>query len=262
MKKTIGMILSSLFVLILTGCGLLGPSAQTPTIAPTITTAVFPTEAVIETEIPLPTAIPPTATPSPTATPAQIAMISATIDMDNYSLRSGPGRLFERIDTYSTGTVVSLFGREFTNNWVLVKTEDNTAGWMNVIGLKSFGDINSLPLFKVDNAQILQGHVYLPGKIPASGVVIALDPVGSESSANTHQEGESDQSGVWAIYIPQDTTGEWQVGPSGVTCANSNAVTPTADGCEIIGNLPPSQEITLPFTPDLSLEFEMLPANP
>ncbi|MBA4386282.1 MAG: hypothetical protein C0410_16230, partial [Anaerolinea sp.] len=154
MKKIIGITLTVILVLTLTGCGLLVSSTPTPIFIPTNTMAAFPTEAVVATEIPLPTAIPPTATPEPTATPAQVAMISAEVTMDNYSLRTGPGRLFERVDTYTVGTVVSLLGREITNNWVLVQTNDSFSGWMNVVGLKPYGDINSLPLFKVDNAQV------------------------------------------------------------------------------------------------------------
>lgn len=261
MKKFIVITLTIILVFTLTGCGLLIPAAVTPTIAPTNTIAAFPTEPVIETEIPLPTAIPPTATPSPTATPAQLSMLSAETTMENYSLRSGPGRLFKRIDTYNVGTVVSLFGREVTNNWVLVQTDNNYSGWMNVVGLKLYGEINSLPLFKVDNVQTLQGHIYLPGKIPAKGVQIAMSESGSDPST-APLESISNQDGLWVIYLPKDTVGLWVVGPNAWVCAETNAATATAEGCTLNGNLPKAQEITLPFSQDLALEFEILPLNP
>ncbi len=260
MNKLIGISLTAILVLALTGCGLLVPNAVTPTIAPTNTIAAFPTEPVV-TEIPLPTAVPPTATPSPTATPAQISMISAEVTMDTYSLRSGPGRLFERIETYDSGAVVSLFGREITNNWVLVKTSDNYSGWMNVIGLKPYGDINALPLFKVDDAQVLQGHVYLPGRIPATAIQIAMSPSGSDSST-APLESVSNQDGLWVIYLPKDTMGQWIVGPNAWVCADTNAATMTAEGCTLNGTLPSAQEITMPFSPELAIEFEILPLNP
>ena len=261
MKKFIVIIPTILLVFALTGCALLIPAAVPPTIAPTNTIAAFPTEPVIETEIPLPTAIPPTATPSPTATPAQLSMISAEVTMDTYSLRTGPGRLFQRIETYDSGAVVNLYGREITNNWVLVRTNDNYTGWMNMVGLKLYGDINSLPLFKVDNAQTLAGHIYLPGKVPAKGIQIAMSESGSDSST-APLESVSNQDGLWVIYLPADTVGLWVVGPNAFICAESNAVTPNAEGCTLNGNLPKAQEITLPFSQDLAIEFEILPLNP
>ncbi len=261
MNKFFSISLTAILVLTLTGCGLLIPAAVTPTIAPTITIAAFPTEPVIETEIPLPTAMPPTATPSPTATPAQISMISAEVTMDTYSLRTGPGRLFTRIETYDSGAVVSLFGREISNNWVLVKTSDNYSGWMNVVGLKLYGDINALPLFKVDDAQVLQGHVYLPGKIPAKAIQIAMSEKGSDSST-APLESISNQDGLWVVYLPADTVGQWIIGPNAWVCADTNAATPNAEGCTLNGTLPKAQEITLPFSQDLAIEFEILPLNP
>ena len=84
-------------------------------------------------------------------------MLSAKVIFDNYILRIGPGRLYERVDMYNSGAVITLIGREISNNWVLVQTSDNTSGWMNVVGLEIRGDLNSLPMFKIDNAQILAG---------------------------------------------------------------------------------------------------------
>jgi hypothetical protein len=261
MKKVIGIILSGILFLALAGCGLLYPSAETPTFIPTNTIAAFPTEPIATTEIPLPTMIPPTATPSPIATLSEVSMIRADVDMDNYSLRTGPGRLFERVDTYSTGAVVKLIGRESTNNWVLVSTDNNNSGWMNLVGLKPYGEIHSLPIFKVDNAQILRGHVYLPGKIAASGVGVSIAQKG-ETLSLSHDDSNTNAAGEWAIYLPVKTSGDWIIGPNSVVCSNTNAAKTTADGCEILGNLPPAREISLPLSNDLAIEFEILPLNP
>jgi hypothetical protein len=150
MKKTIlvGIILS--FSIILAGCGLVNQPAPTPTIMlPTLTPIVLPTF-----------------TPSPTATTAPVVMLSAAVNMENFALRAGPGRLFDRLEQYNEGATVNIIGRENSNNWVLVQTSDNRSGWMNLVGLDVSGPLNSLPIFEVNNAIILHGHVYLPGKLP------------------------------------------------------------------------------------------------
>jgi hypothetical protein len=261
MKKSIFLALSIILGFTLSGCGLLVTSAVTPTIAPTMTLAAFPTEPVVETEIPLPTAIPPTATPEPTATPSTIAMLSAEVVFDNFSLRSGPGRFFERVKLYATGEVVSLIGREFTNNWALVRTKDHAIGWMNLAGLRLYGDLYSLPIFKVDDAQILSGHVYLPGKIPATGIVVSIAPVENDLS-DSYDNSTTNADGVWALYLPKDEKGNWYIGPNAYQCVGSNAVSPDGESCSLNGKLPDAQEITLPFAQELAIEFEMLPLNP
>ncbi|PKO00065.1 MAG: hypothetical protein CVU42_04810 [Chloroflexi bacterium HGW-Chloroflexi-4] len=261
MKKFIGILFSAILLFSLSACDLLIPDAVTPTIAPTYTQAAFPTEAVVETEIPLPTMMPPTATPSPTATASAISMLSAEVTFDNYSLRKGPGRLFERVSLYRTGEVVSLIGREFTNNWALVKTSDNAIGWMNLVGLKLYGDLYSLPIFRVDDAQILFGHVYLPGRIPATGIVVSIAPNDNDLS-ESYDTSSTNVDGMWALYLPEDAKGNWIIGPNAYTCQGSNAVFPDSEGCTLKGNLPLAQEIMLPFAPGLAIEFEILPLNP
>lgn len=261
MKKFIGPLLFVLLVIVLSGCNLLVPEAVTPTIAPTMTIAAFPTEPVVQTEIPLPTAIPPTATPAPAATASAVTMLSAEVTFDNYSLRSGPGRLFERVNLYTTGDVVSLIGREFSNNWALVKTQDHAIGWMNLVGLKLYGDLNALPIFKVDDAQMLFGHVYLPGRIPATGIVVSIAPSDNDLS-ESYDTSSTNADGIWALYLPDDSKGNWFIGPNAYTCEVSNAVFPDSEGCTLNGNLPSAQEITLPFATGLAIEFEILPLNP
>jgi hypothetical protein len=261
MKKIIGPLLFVLLVIVLSGCDYLVPAAVTPTIAPTMTIAAFPTEPVAQTEIPLPTAIPPTATPAPAATASAVTMLSAEVVFDNFSLRSGPGRFFERVKLYTTGDVVSLIGREFSNNWALVKTQDHAIGWMNLVGLKLYGDLNALPIFKVDDAQMLFGHVYLPGKIPATGIGVAISSSENDLSESIDNS-TTNADGVWALYLPVDKKGKWIIGPNSYGCEGSNAVIAGSEGCTLNGKLPSAQEITLPFTTGLAIEFEMLPLTP
>jgi len=257
MKNLLLKTLVPLLVFVLAGCGML--AGPTPTATPQPTFTPF----VIQTEIPLPTAetvLPPTPTftPEPTATPAAVMMIPAEVVFDSYQLRKGPGRLFARLNMYTTGDTVTLIGREESNNWVLVQTSDNRSGWMNVQGLNFLGDVISLPLFRVDNAQVIRGHVYLPGRIHATGIGVSLAPVNHDLSASTDVS-YTNMDGVWAFYLPIDIDGDWIIGPNSYTCEESNAVTPSDGGCTLMGNLPSAQSIKLPYNQDVSMEFEILP---
>ena len=110
--KKLGVLILTLFLLsFLPGCT--SVKQATPTEAPpTSTSSNLPTADTVESSA--------TATPNATATPEQVTMLSAVVNFDNYSLRTGPGRLFDRIRMYGTGAIVSLIGRESSNNWVLV----------------------------------------------------------------------------------------------------------------------------------------------
>ncbi len=260
MKKFGFFSLTFLLVAVLAGCGLLSQPEPTPTpIPPT------PSPVVLPTEIPLPTEaatqIIPTATLEATPTPAPITMVSAAVAFDSLQLRSGPGRLFERINIYAEGEIVTLIGREKGNNWVLVQTGDHRSGWMKVEGLTFMGSIDSLPEFKVEDAQILRGHVYAPDNTPATyiGVSLASEETGLETALD---ENMTNELGEWFLYLPLEVKGTWIVGPNSALCAKSNMVKTTAEGCEINGNLPSPQAVTLPLDLDLAIEFQIIPKNP
>ncbi|MBA4385403.1 MAG: hypothetical protein C0410_11755, partial [Anaerolinea sp.] len=89
----------------------------------------------------------------------------------------------------------------------------------------------------------------------------AMTQSGSDPST-APLESISNQDGLWVIYLPKDAKGLWTVGPNAWVCEDTNAATPTAEGCTLNGNLPKAQEITLPFSQELLIEFEILPLNP
>ena len=259
MKKT-GLLIPFLVLLVvLSGCSLLAQS--TPTAEPTWTLQPTYTPQVVFTEIPLPTANPPTATPEPTSTPSPVMMISAEVVFDSYQLRTGPGRLFERVEFYYPGDTVTLIGREMSNNWVLVQTDDNRSGWMNVVGLEFTGSVITLPVFRVDNAQILQGHVYLPDQTPAIGIVVSLTTA-DKTLSDSYDTSTTNKDGYWAIYTPASESGNWIIGPNAFTCEVTNAATPTDEGCSLNGNLPDPQAVSLPFPQNVMIEFAIIPLNP
>lgn len=260
MKKYIMFLLALLVLIPLAGCSALFPAPATPTIAPTFTPIIMPTE------IPLPTAAPileptPTFTPEPTATPAAVSMLDARVVFDSYILRTGPGRLFERIAMYDTDAKITLIGREFSNNWVLVLTSDNRSGWMNVVGLEIQSALGLLPVFQVKDAQVIYGHVYLQSQVPAQGISIAIsdEDVDISESIDTST---TNVEGLWAIYLPDELSGEYYVGPNAYACEDSNAVIPAEGGCILAGKLPDGQLISLPLNLDVAIEFQLLPLTP
>ncbi|MBA4375289.1 MAG: hypothetical protein C0401_03835 [Anaerolinea sp.] len=251
--KTIGFMLTGvLFLGLLTSCNLFTAVNPAPTLQPTSTIMVNPPE------IPLPTAAPtlliPPPTPAPTFTPRPVMLIKAEVAFDNYLLRTGPGRLFERVAMYDSSAFVNILGREAGDNWVLVQTQDNRAGWMNMVGLTFIGDIVTLPVFVVTNTQILHGHVYKTDKTPASDIKVSIKPVGDDNP-NLQDNAFTNKNGEWYIYLPINSSGAWFVGPNGYSC-NSNAVD-NQTSCALIGNLPDGQTVTLPLTQNVSLEFSL-----
>lgn len=256
MKKTNLFTLFLPIGLILTGCGLISQTAPTPTIAlPTFTPIVLPTE------IPLPTAAPtialPTLTPAPTSTQAPVTMLNAEVNMDNFTLRAGPGRLFERLELYDTGATVNLIGRENSNNWVLVQTSDHRSGWMNLVGLNVYGAVTSLPIYAVNDAIILHGHVYLPGKLPIKGVGVSITPADVDDPSQNDVCATND-AGEWSIYLPLNTKGSWAVAPNSFFCDEPNAMEAPYD-CNTNFTIPDAQIFTLPLDLNVEIEFEIVP---
>jgi len=237
-----------LLAFILAGCGNATPAAlptPTPTYLPLI---LLPTQA--------PTAQLPTVTPLPVPTPTASAFvpIDAEVIFDNYQLRVGPGRMFNKVAMYDTGERVTLLARERGDNWVLVQTADNRSGWMNVAGLKFIGDISPLPVLAVTNAQVLHGRVWAVDKTPATMIGVSIS---REANPDPDLEDNSptNANGEWYLYVPLGVTGTWVVGPNSYSL-ESSAVNSAGN---LIGKLPGAQLITLPQAADVSIEFALEP---
>jgi hypothetical protein len=224
------------------------------------TPAPLPTPtATFEPLILLPTHAPTEPLPTPTvskieSTPTQAVYtpIDADVIFDNYLLRNGPGRMFDVVRMYDTGTKVALLAREPGNNWVLVQTEDNYSGWMNVVGLNLIGDVTPLPIIKVTNAQVLHGHVWALSKAPANNVGVSITRV-YNPSPEYEDVSTTNSDGEWYLYLPINLEGDWVVGVNSYGCNSSVVDNPTS--CALIGMFPGAQAITLPQKADVNIEF-------
>ncbi len=246
MKRTLLNLLALFAVIALSAC-----SRPTPAPLPTPTATYSP---LILLPTQAPTAQLPTPTLPPAATPTSGAFIpiDAEVVFDNYFLRTGPGRNFEPIRTYSVGDRVTLLAREPGNNWVLVQTADNRSGWMNVVGLTMIGDVTPLPVFKVVNAQVLHGHVWTVDKKPATDVNVGIFSV-DQPSPDREDNSKTNAAGEWFIYLPSDFKGNWTVGIVAHGCAGNVVDNPTS--CALIGKFPGATAIVLPMSADVNIEF-------
>jgi hypothetical protein len=237
---------------VLSGCSLFAQATPTSLPLPSSTPVICPVEIPLPTmEATMPALAP---TPAPTATPSPVMTIEADIAFDNYLLRSGPGRLFERLGMYNAGETVNIIGREAGNNWVMVQTGDHYAGWMNIVGLSYMGDIITLPVFEVNDAQILRGHVWNVDKTPAALIGIGLQPAGN-TDPNLQEQVSTSEDGAWYAYLPVNLTGDWQVGPNSYGCP---ANVPTGH-CSLTGTFPAPQTVTLPMAGNINIEFNIQP---
>ncbi len=257
MKSAALIAISLLGIVLMASCNLGVQSAATPTIPPTNTPPVSVTEIPLPTE---PTGV--AATPEPDATvppieteePLPVMMVPALVNTETLYLRKGPSRFFESVGLYTKDNTLLIIGQEATGAWVLVQTGDFQSGWMLAEFLTINGSLQDVPVFKVGNAQVLHGHVYIGGLNPATFVSVAIKPAGSPDSSTdvTH----TNEKGEWTLYLPLDASGDWDVGPNGALCAKSNIVTPTTEGCSI-DMLGSARRITLPLERDLGIEFDL-----
>jgi hypothetical protein len=185
-------------------------------------------------------------------------MLNATVVFDNYSLREGPGRLFERVNMYNTSESLTVIAREPGNNWVFVQVNsDYRSGWMNTVGLDIIGDIKTLPFYEVNDVQIIHGHVYLSNGEPATKIGVSIAPNVNDLTASS-DVCETNDEGEWYLYFPADVQGAFIVGPNSYGCEGSTAVN-TADGnCTLKGSFPPPVEIGLPYG-GTAIDFEIIP---
>lgn len=243
----------TLLLLLLAGCSLV-PRTQTftPTLEILFPTQPLPTSTVsaLPTE-PVPTPLP---TPAPTATDVTFIPFDATVMFDSYILRSGPGRLFSRVDMYLSHTVVTAIGRVAGRDWVLVQTADNQSGWMNRAGLESIGSFDTLPLLQLPNTVVLKGHVWNPDKSPAGYIGVSIQPAGN-SNPDLMEHVMTAVDGSWYAYLPAGSKGQWLVGPDSYGCPPT---VPTGQ-CSLPGTFPEPQTVTLPDASDVFLEFNILP---
>ena len=214
------------------------PVETTPSSAPfpIITTAVPPRETLL------------TIQPKATAAP-QNAILQTGVN-----LRTGPGMLFDIIDTFPQGQSVLVLGQAPAGDWYQVKTADSRTGWMRSAVLTLDGLAMNLPEILPTDVITIKGHVYTSSKNPASRVGVSLLEMDSNTSPQK-DVGNTNAFGEWYIYLPASLAGQWALRVDSYSC-KSNTVN---SACTLIGQFPPAQTVTLPQAEGTWVDFEMLP---
>ncbi len=253
MRKYFAILLVFFGVFLLAGCGVFEQPRPTPTFPPTSTPVML-----LPTFTPVPpTEVPPTATtlPQPTPTGAPFEPVKATITVDNFKLRTGPGFLFDAVALYDSNTEVLVMGKAPGENWLFVQTEDNRSGWMKTEYLDLNGDLAALPLIAPSDVQTISGHVRTKDNNTfASGIGILLEPQSGYTGTNG-DNALTDSSGTFYIYLPKRMEGDYFIEPNGFNCTGNLVV----GKCELPYDLPIAQPLTLPMKSDVTIEFVLTP---
>jgi uncharacterized protein YgiM (DUF1202 family) len=204
---------------------------------------------VPSTVIPTFTAPPPfpTVTVVPTAAPTPTSFIPFEISMtvDHANVRSNPGILFSVINTVAKGTRFQVLGKAPGGEWFLVQAADGTQGWVFGQITESTVDLQSAPVIMPANVQIFEGRIYNDSGQPVSGIQFAFtqDAYGKQ----LRNDGNSDENGIFLVFMPPDVSGEWAVSYTAISCTSNTM----DDDCNcrdgICGNVAPAtQTFTLP----------------
>jgi hypothetical protein len=209
----------------------------------------------------------PTVTPLPTGTPG-ISPFEALLTVEpnrspspeqavlqtDVNLRKGPGMLFDIRNGYGQGQTVLVLGQAPGGDWYQVQTADSLTGWMRSAILTLDGLAIDLPLIVPTEVLTIKGHVYSPGKNPASAIGVTLLEENSNDAAQ-RDVGNTNAFGEWYIYLPTSMARQWTLRADSYSC-KSNAVN---SACGLIGQFPQAQTVTLPLPADTWIDFYMLP---
>ncbi len=255
MKKIFSLLSILVEMLLLASCGIFKSASPTPTWPPTATQT--PAILLIPTHAASPTPETPTATlpPLSTNTPAPFQPIKASITVDNFKLRVGPGFLFDAVALYDSNTSVLVMGRAPGDNWYFVQTENNRSGWMKMEYLDLAGDPATLPYISPTDVQTIVGHVRTKDTGAfASGIGVMLSPQSGYNGTNG-DNALTDANGTFYLYEPKRMEGEYFIELNGYNCEGNLIV----GRCELPYNFPIAQPLTLPMTTGVTIEFVLIP---
>jgi uncharacterized protein YgiM (DUF1202 family) len=182
--------------------------------------------------------------------PTPFAPFEALVWVDNVNLRTNPGKLFLVILSLEKDTPLQVLGKSPGGEWIFVKTQDNTNGWIFAQLLQSVVDLQEAPLLQPLDVQEVRGLVADAASRPVSGIQFAITQGGNRTDAMT------DDSGGFFAYMPLTAAGTWTVSYAAIACTSN---TMDAD-CNCKGGFcgsvdPVMQTLTLPQTEMLKFSW-------
>jgi hypothetical protein len=152
-------------------------------------------------------------------------------------LRSGPSEIYSQLGSYQKDSVISVLGLSLGNDWVEVEGPDGQKGWMAkrflAIGgnwvevvspegqqiVEFDGDIYTLPVRGLGDIPGLKivGQVLDTNDQPIDGMDVAVSPQGD---FDIRTDVYSDTTGFFYIYLPENSSGIWNVQIVGILCTS------------------------------------------
>ena len=143
------------------------------------------------------------------------------------------------------------------HEWVQVEFEDGKTGWMTASFLNLEKDISALPILSDLNSQLVSGKVINSSSEPIPDIQVTVYQRLLDATLST--EATTDQNGIFYAYLPQGSTGSWEVSITAIGC-ESNIVN---DRCNLQGYFVYNSYtiINLPQTSPLLFMYEAASAE-
>ena len=229
-------------LLALPGCTPGITATGTPVSAVLVTTSTSaPPQQPASTPQPGPTSTP---LPPPTATPFVPFKAAARVDYVN--VRANPGLLFDVKTNVPRGTQFTVLGKAPGDEWINILTPDNISGWVYAQLLKSDQQLASAPLIHPEKVQLISGRVVDSKGNLINGITFAISQGSIRNGVMT------DSNGVFYVYLPPASSGEWTVSYTGIDCTSNLMDAKCNCKAEVCGSAnPPNISIQVPVSKPL-----------
>ena len=231
-----------LVALVISGCS---RSAGTP--QPSPSPVVIATIGVDATALPGIQPVPAVVTPTPSVSPTPFVSFTVKPNVDSLKLRSNPGLTFIALILVQQTDNLTVIGAAPGGQWLNVKTESGTEGWVFAQFVTSSVDLTQIPVIQPKDVEVIKGHVTDASGAPMAGVGFDLNQ-GVEPHAYSDSV-VTDAGGNFYSFVPTEATGSWTVTFSSLDCkspvwADSTCKTYKAGYTGTVD--PVSQAVTVP----------------
>ena len=205
-----------LFFLFLTGCGA-GISSPTPDKLATVVAETLTAVSSNSVNPPISDVATFTPIPSPTliaSTPEAAGTRYVYTSAQNVNLRVNPGRLFQVSRVLAQGTRLELLGVAPGDKWIQVRNDEGVVGWVDGLFVTGGFDGPPSPTVTPTDVVTITGFVTNDnGPITHLGLAIV--------QGNQFDEGFTDETGEYFIYVPKTLKGEWTLQHYATNCKSN-----------------------------------------
>ena len=188
-------------------------AAGTPTTTPTpIATLIVGATALPATGQQVPLVV----TPTPNVSPTPFISFTVKPNVDSLKLRMNPGMLFEALILLQQTDNLTVIGAAPGGEWLNVKTESGTEGWVFAQYVTSSVDLTQIPVVQPKDVQVIKGHVADASGAPMAGVGFDMN-AGAAGQGSTNSV-ITNAGGDFYSFLPADASGSWTVSFTSLDC--------------------------------------------